>query len=467
MFLFTRQEADIAVGALVINNITRQFVDFTEAFLSLRYSALLAKPKKSHYRRGHKTSRERYNLFNATAHSDRTGGGGGYGSSVDNGGGYDSGGVGAYSSGSHKSGSNGGYGGVSGVSSGSGSYSSSSSGSDDDDLIIRDAKQLVESGISVGVVRDSLAQQLLAQSSLPEHRVLFSRLAQSWPTAFARNRHEGIARARAEKYAFIIDTPIAEYEAGKQPCDVYTTEPFLELVEYGIVMRKGAMIEIEKDNGSVVKVPLKDEFDEEMRKMKGGDEMQTMYLKWWKDECVGTERVDVEDRVVGMVLEEGRDGREVYEIFQKDRHMEGFREHNEKLDGRNMRNHKKHNHNKHPFNNNKNNNNNNNNYNNNNNNNINSGQHKYDDNINNHNSNHNPDDDINNNPRFSIHQSSHKKKPAYETEVFFPSSSLSPSPSFSSFFYRSSACSIFIPSYITLYSFSHVFQLSYFVTHTF
>ena len=162
-----------------------------------------------------------------------------------------------------------------------------SEGGDDETIIIKDAKQLVESGITVGVVRDSLAQKLLAQSSLPEHRVLFSRLAQSWPSAFARNRHEGIARARAEKYAFIIDTPIAEYEAGQLPCDVYTTEPFLQLVEYGIIVRKNVVLETKKEGGEVKMVSLKKMFDEEMRKMKEGDTMQSMYLKWWKDECVG------------------------------------------------------------------------------------------------------------------------------------------------------------------------------------
>lgn len=42
------QEADIAAGSLIVTDARRQYVDFTDPFLSMRWSALLRRPADEH-----------------------------------------------------------------------------------------------------------------------------------------------------------------------------------------------------------------------------------------------------------------------------------------------------------------------------------------------------------------------------------------------------------------------------------
>lgn len=102
---------------------------------------------------------------------------------------------------------------------------------------------------------------------------MWARMTTHWARAFVHSVQEGIERARRGGYAFIIDTPTAEYAAGRQPCDLYTTEPFLDVMSYAFVMRKADF-------------RLRHAIDRELRKMKWSDEMQTMFLRWWKNECI-------------------------------------------------------------------------------------------------------------------------------------------------------------------------------------
>ena len=74
-----------------------------------------------------------------------------------------------------------------------------------------------------------------------------------------------------EKYAFIVDAPIAEYIANRKPCDLYTIEPFLPIREYAFAVKKGD--------------ELKGQIDGEMRVLLESQQLQNMYIKWWTGEC--------------------------------------------------------------------------------------------------------------------------------------------------------------------------------------
>ncbi len=56
---------------------------------------------------------------------------------------------------------------------------------------------------------------------------------------------EGIERARREKYAFILDSPAAEYIANRRPCDLYTIEPFLDIQQFSLALRKNDNLKVQ------------------------------------------------------------------------------------------------------------------------------------------------------------------------------------------------------------------------------
>ncbi|ESO00302.1 hypothetical protein HELRODRAFT_149492, partial [Helobdella robusta] len=147
-----RGTADIAIGPLVVLEEANETIDYTEPYLSLKYSALIAKPT------------------------------------------------------------------------------------------IKDLSKLVESGMTCGMIENSHPYTLFNRSTYEDHKVIFSKMSNAWPGAYVQTRQEGVERARMGNFAFIIDTPIAEFEAGKKPCDLYTTEPFLDVVDYAFIIAKNATL---------------------------------------------------------------------------------------------------------------------------------------------------------------------------------------------------------------------------------
>ena len=92
-----------------------------------------------------------------------------------------------------------------------------------------------------------------------------------WPPASVNSLQEGLRRVRHRKYALIVDSPLAEYLITQLPCDLYTTEPFLERQQYAFVVSKNSS--------------LKHKLNIQIHSMEQNSEMQEMYLKWWTDEC--------------------------------------------------------------------------------------------------------------------------------------------------------------------------------------
>lgn len=143
-------------------------------------------------------------------------------------------------------------------------------------------EQLLASDMTFGVVENSVAYRILAASNDPLKTMLWKRMGTFQTPRVVFGAQEGIDRARREDYAFILDSPMAEYVATRRPCDLYSTDPFLDVMTYAFAMRRD-------DNR------LRSVVDSELKKMKLSDEMQTMYLRWWRDECDDPAKTDLEE----------------------------------------------------------------------------------------------------------------------------------------------------------------------------
>lgn len=179
----------MAAGAIIVSDEMREYVDFTEAFLSFRSSALIRRPKSK--RRPQR---------------------------------------------------------------------------------IETVDQLLASDLSFGVVDRSAVYRILSASNDDRNRLMWRRIRDARPSRIVASVKEGVDRARRENYAFVLDSSKAEYEATRKPCDLYATEPFLDAMKYAFAMRK----EDSRLRGAI---------DVELRRMELSGEMQTMYLRWWRDEC--------------------------------------------------------------------------------------------------------------------------------------------------------------------------------------
>jgi hypothetical protein len=121
----------------------------------------------------------------------------------------------------------------------------------------------------------------MSESTEPLTRALWSRVATFWPPAFVDSVQEGVERARREHFAFVVDSPVAAYVAGRRPCDLYATEPFLDQMTYAFGVGRRA----HAGGGDRRRQLLRADIDRELRRLKDNGLMQTMYLRWWRDEC--------------------------------------------------------------------------------------------------------------------------------------------------------------------------------------
>lgn len=195
----------MAAGALTVTNERRQYVDFTDSFLSLRSSALLRKPL------GGGGGNKRLSTDHTPSHHHQ----------------------------------------------------------------LTRGDQLLTAGHIYGVVRDSVVQRLLATSTDQLHRAMWARMSSSWHAAFVDSVQEGVERVRREQFAFIVESSTAEYLVSRRPCDLYATEPFLDSLSYAFALRKDDY-------------QLKAAIDAQLRRMADSSELQMLYLRWWRDECVRT-----------------------------------------------------------------------------------------------------------------------------------------------------------------------------------
>lgn len=138
---------------------------------------------------------------------------------------------------------------------------------------VRSAEDLLRSDMQFGTVAGSVTQRLLRESQDFVHRQMLARMATFWPPAYVQTWHEGVEKTRRQNYVFLLDTPQAEYLVGRRPCDLYTTDSFLRRRTYAFALRRGDR--------------LKERINAELFRLRDAEEMDLLYMKWWRSECIG------------------------------------------------------------------------------------------------------------------------------------------------------------------------------------
>jgi len=116
------------------------------------------------------------------------------------------------------------------------------------DLRMRSAADLLAVSPDVlqfGTLNAGLIYRTLRTSNTTLHRMLYSRMRRSRPSAFASSNEEGINRVRASsghrQYAFILPRTIADYISRRYPCDLRVViDPGLANERFGLAVPLGS-----------------------------------------------------------------------------------------------------------------------------------------------------------------------------------------------------------------------------------
>ncbi|XP_064603248.1 glutamate receptor U1-like [Liolophura sinensis] len=102
---------------------------------------------------------------------------------------------------------------------------------------------LALSNIRYGVIKGGRTYQLFKSSKNPIRQQMFRQMEAN-PADTPLTIGAGIQKVRRSSgdYAFIMETPMAEYEASKEPCDLYVTGEPLTDDAYAFACKKGAGI---------------------------------------------------------------------------------------------------------------------------------------------------------------------------------------------------------------------------------
>ena len=92
--------------------------------------------------------------------------------------------------------------------------------------LIHSPEELLDSRLLYGAVVGGGPQALFRRLPQLLYRRMWARMANFWPPAFVSSVAAGIQRARRQPYAFVVDSPMADFHATRRPCDLYRTDQF-------------------------------------------------------------------------------------------------------------------------------------------------------------------------------------------------------------------------------------------------
>lgn len=239
----------MAIGPLVVNEVRKRVVDFTEPFLSIRSSALLLRHPPSYVANASSSFARRGVQISVASSSPASGP----------------------------------------LSSLDGAPSSSG------------INLLLSTDRMFGVVRDGAARRQLEASGDPLHRAAWARLAGFWPSAVVGTVDEGIDRVRRSggRFVLVADSPAVEYAASRRPCDLASTEPFLERADYAFAIARGDDATLSNGGAAEpvsststetesVSARLRRAVDRQLIRLRRDSTLQALYLKWWRSMCIAT-----------------------------------------------------------------------------------------------------------------------------------------------------------------------------------
>ena len=151
------------------------------------------------------------------------------------------------------------------------------------DLRVRSAADLLivpPDVLEFGTLNAGLIYRTLRTSNSTLHRMLYSRMRRSRPSAFVSSNEEGINRVRAStgrrQYAFILPRTIADYISRRYPCDLrLVVDPGLANERFGLAVPRGS--------------GLRPQLNRALRQLIADDFVTRLYARWMLDssECGG------------------------------------------------------------------------------------------------------------------------------------------------------------------------------------
>jgi len=134
--------------------------------------------------------------------------------------------------------------------------------------------------LQIGTLNAGLIYRTLRNSNSTLHRMLYSRMRRSRPSAFASSNEEGINRVRSStgrrRYAFILPRTIADYISRRYPCDLrVVVDPGLASERFGLAVPRGS--------------GLRPQLDRALRQLTADGFIDRTYARWMLDnsECGG------------------------------------------------------------------------------------------------------------------------------------------------------------------------------------
>jgi len=116
------------------------------------------------------------------------------------------------------------------------------------DLRVRSSADLLTVSpelLQFGTLNAGLIYRTLRTSNSTLHRMLYSRMRRSRPSAFTSSNDEGIKRVRAStdrrQYAFLLPRTIADYISRRYPCNLQVVvDPALANERFGLAVPRGS-----------------------------------------------------------------------------------------------------------------------------------------------------------------------------------------------------------------------------------
>uniref|UniRef100_A0A915B0N1 Ionotropic glutamate receptor C-terminal domain-containing protein n=2 Tax=Parascaris univalens TaxID=6257 RepID=A0A915B0N1_PARUN len=122
--------------------------------------------------------------------------------------------------------------------------------------------------IKYGTLSNGSTMNFFRESKIPIYERMWSVMQSTTPTVFVNSSREGIARAKAGNYAYLMESSMLEYYM-ERDCQLQRIGGLLDSKGYGIALPKGS--------------PLRDILSRTVLRLQERTILEALKNKWWKD----------------------------------------------------------------------------------------------------------------------------------------------------------------------------------------
>ena len=137
-----------------------------------------------------------------------------------------------------------------------------------------------QTAIRYGVIDGSMTMWFFKASRDPTLASMWDAMSESEPVGLAKTAAEGIERVRMSNgsFVFMLESTFADYLVNHPPCDLMTLDQtdLLNPNSYAFAVQKNA--------------PLEQKISRAIRALKRRGEIDKLYTKWWKTDCIELEQ---------------------------------------------------------------------------------------------------------------------------------------------------------------------------------